>query len=420
MNKSLRRLFFGFVPQNSEENRDQKLSITFVWYVIMIYLTNVFEIMGDMFGETAAGYLGYITWFNKGLLLFLLLLNLFDMLIRCRKSLILLVFVLMITIIISAIIVPEDSRFYEQVRDFIIICLPPMLVVSNMAHYHTLFRGLSRMSVPILLSSGILLLVSFRFSFPDYYMGFSNAMTIPICIAVYDFFGYGKITRLLLAGMGLTSVLVLGSRGALLSISAYIVTCYLFTNKIRKDGTRRKSFEPKKLMVVIPAVLLVIYSRTIIQVAYDFLYARGILSRTLWTFLNHYGSSTRSGIYSEYLTGIREHPFTIRGIGGDSVLSGAYAHNFIIEALAEFGVIIGGIFLLIIIVYVFKLYTTARKKEYYEMGNMLFCASLPIMVVSGTFWNTPFFWSWFAVMVKHTKVKTQQRIYKEKQIGKIA
>lgn len=403
MIKSIRKLFFGTVPQNLKENRDQKLSMTFIWYVIVIYLSNIFEIMRDMFG--GIGLDRYITWLVRGVLIFLFLLNIPDILISCRKSVILLMFGLMITITISAVIVPEDFRFYKEVRDFVVICLLPMFLVSSMSKYDTLFQGLSRISVPILLSSGLLLFASFIFSFVDYYMGFSNAMVIPICIAIYDFFGHGKFIRLLLAGVGIASVLVLGSRGSLLSILAYIVTCYLFTNKVRKNGTRRKSFEPRKLILMIPVIFFAISARTIMQYAYDFLYARGILSRTLWTFLHHYVSPARARIYLEYINGIKKHPFIIRGIGGGSALSEAYAHNFILEALAEFGIVIGGIFLLIIIVYTIKLYTTARKREFYEIGNLLFCASLPVMLVSGTFWNTTFFWSWFAVMIKHTKIR---------------
>lgn len=383
--------------------------MAFIWYIVTIYLTNMFSILGDMAGGSTAEYLRYVTWLNKGIFAFLLLLNIGNIFNNCKKSMLLLMFLLIIVTVFSAIIEPEDSRFYESVRDFIVVCLPPMLLVSSVNRYEILLRGLSRVSVPVLISSGLVLLASFKFSFAGYYMGFSSALVIPICIAVYDFFGNGKFIRLLLAGVGILSVLVLGSRGALLSIFAYIVTCYLFTNKIRKDGSRRKSFEPKKLLAIVPAVFLAIFSRTIIQFAYDFLYARGILSRTLWTFLYHYISPARAEIYSAYIASIKEHPFAIRGIGGDSVLSDAYAHNFVLEALAEFGVVIGGIFLMIITIYIMKLYTLDRKKECYEVENLLFCASIPVMLVSGTFWNTAYFWSWFAVMAKN----------KEKRIEKI-
>ena len=131
----------------------------------------------------------------------------------------------------------------------------------------------------------------------------------------------------------------------------------------------------------------------------------GLNSRTLNLLLsnniNH--DSGRRELWAIVLSEICVSPFSIRGINADYLLIGIYSHNFIIELLYEFGILLGVPFIIYIIYAIFK--TVISKNNYYtNLLKILLFNFFPLILWSATIWTSMFFWIWL-LLFDYSKIK---------------
>ena len=88
------------------------------------------------------------------------------------------------------------------------------------------------------------------------------------------------------------------------------------------------------------------------------------------------------------------------GINGDRVITSTheYSHNIFLELLIEFGWLIGIIAIILLLTLAYK--TIKKKTCFNNIIGILFFINLLALMVSGTFWNSLYFWMFIAICIR--------------------
>ena len=130
----------------------------------------------------------------------------------------------------------------------------------------------------------------------------------------------------------------------------------------------------------------------------NFLQKFGFKSRTLTLMLHSTDFSTgRTALYSKTLKAISEKPFLGYGLAGDRViLGGTYPHNFFLEVIAQFGVIFGFLFSVLIIVLCIVGFF-ANKPVVRDLTAIFFSIGFIHLLLSGSYLTSANFWLLIAI-----------------------
>lgn len=215
-------------------------------------------------------------------------------------------------------------------------------------------------------------------------------------VFLYCAFKSGKISDWFGAGVGIGLTLVAGSRGPFLCVGIFVVLYYL-----------RKIARSRRRMVIIglltmAAVALWLSYPFILRKLTGFMASHGMSSRFLTKLTQ--GDLTddagRAQIWSAAVKMIKENPWGYGAMGSRHVISQyifvAHPHQFFLEVLIDFGVIIGGALI------VFVLVSSARllfMKDLEAWGDLytIFFARACQLLVSMTFWHGIGLWSCLAI-----------------------
>ena len=208
-----------------------------------------------------------------------------------------------------------------------------------------------------------------------------------------------------LAGISAFEIMLLGSRGALLSVFVSILMLYIASHREKL----RNALSGVSIFGIIVLLLFIIFNAEIMSWISDALEKVGYNSRTIsltisGSFLDDNG---RTGIAAQAMEYISNSFFFGNGMLSDRYYLGTYCHNIFLEILFDFGVPIGTAIIIWLIVKIAKYLKTSSKDEL-----LLFVAISSIwftrLLVSSSFWNDSFFWMSIAFM--YTKFKN---IYQE-------
>lgn len=227
------------------------------------------------------------------------------------------------------------------------LCLPLLLLSQITINYKKLICYIYRYSV----ISVILFIITMFFQifiFPRSinYMTLAYAAVGPIiCLIMYGK-TYERKFPLFLSVLGTIFILLGGCRGALLTISIFVLLIFLRIVSEKKGMMKLLLL----LLISILIIILILNLNNMIRFFADFLRQYGYSSRLIEKFL---GSSTdgdlfqfadRSQIYERLIPNI---DFFGHGIYGDWVLNnGVYSHNFFVEILVQYGILFGAIILI--------------------------------------------------------------------------
>lgn len=214
-----------------------------------------------------------------------------------------------------------------------------------------------------------------------YSMSFSYSLLYPLLFHLDAYFNKRKIIYLFLSLYQMTLILLYGSRGAVLCFSVFIIIKIVFAIK---------STLKKAALIGFGGILVAFFYMNFEVVGNSvlrFLAQNGYYSRTLNRFF--YGSimqsSGRDRIWANTMEMITEKPWIGWGVGGDAVyFGGTYPHNIFLEILLNFGIIIGGIICVVIIMYVIHLIFLKESID----KNLLFiyfCAGFLPLLLSSTY-----------------------------------
>ena len=276
---------------------------------------------------------------------------------------------------------------------------------------------LTRCSVFIVLSYIILNFVNFsHLGHSTQYMNNAYSALIPVALLYNKGISEKKVLNVLLSLLAGFFLLVSGSRGAAITFIAFIFLYHIIAGE----------FTSKKLMIIVFACALMI----------AFVYNLDSIFSWLAQFFKKFGISTRlidlingseSGIYRSdgrvliYETALERIEIIGGGLFFDRcITSYAYAHNFILEVLLDFGLILGIPILLII---GYKIFRFAKKAHNIEndhgLGSDCACFIFGSLYVfslvshSARFldndwnhfllWHLQNFWQWSQWNIKYDK-----------------
>jgi|GEM_PF-1714933 len=172
------------------------------------------------------------------------------------------------------------------------------------------------------------------------------------------------------------SIFTGGSRGAVLCLSASIFLIYVCKNYLIN-----KSSDHQIKQIILFAFLLIIAfiifsSDSLILGIENLLSSFGLKSRVINRIIgaSFFDNADRNHIQKELLPHVFNHIFGF-GIYGDRFLtvSGKYAHNFFLELLIDFGVVLGGGVIIALIISTVKAFLICvRKRMIYSLYFVIF------------------------------------------------
>lgn len=186
-----------------------------------------------------------------------------------------------------------------------------------------------------------------------------------------------------------------GSKSSLIIIFLAISASYYYNN--------RKSSVKKILILIFLCVIMSFWKEIVYFIISNLKEYFNLDTYSINSFLLYLKQDFNSGflgsrqdIYMNALNAIKSNPFGI-GIGGFEQLFGTYPHNFIIDIIVTFGVINGGIILLLMLLYTFKTLNLDMNRD--ERIFLIFIiANFFKLFFSKTFTNDINFWLYLSII----------------------
>jgi len=302
--------------------------------------------------------------------------------------------------LLSPLLNPETIEFLPNIAFWLfIICLPT-------AQYYLAIREKSIFLNMLILSGyyqlflGLVIFISMILTTPTYDMVFSYLILVPMVILTYKLlfinFRIIDVALILLASI---SVVTVGSRGPLLSYFIYLVL--LFVNYLIKNRLKAKALVLFLLSTTFISAIVLNFNFFIKQLN-NLLIKYGIQSRTIYLLLsdNIDFSTGRSEIFSNTINNIFLNPVLGYGIGGDRVfLNGTYPHNIFLEIIAQFGIVLGGIFSLVLIMYWFIGIFLNKNTIDQHLAIIFAGLGLISLFFSGSYLTSSNFWLFMAICI---------------------
>ncbi len=287
---------------------------------------------------------------------------------------------------LSYLIYPEirtvlyDNPFdlvYNSINKVTFFCVPALVYTFQISDYKKLFETMVKWS-KITLIVGVITFyyVYFVAGGVLQYMVFSYFMLTPICVCFESYLNGHKRFDLFLSLIGFFSILLCGARGAIISFLLYLII-RLITHKERNNTmvTILTVFS-----TVLACFLAVFFWENLLTWMFSVTEQLGIDSRFITSLINGTlnESSGRTSIANAIFSGIKANPFGY-GLFGDRYVAGTfghgsytYAHNFALEMICSFGIVLGSI---AIITFFYNLLKAMKKKSYHY--NRVLWALIP-------------------------------------------
>lgn len=369
------------------EKNQRKISFAIVFVFLSLFFTNLIN------GIPAINNSPLFTILPKILLSIVYIYTIRGMLKDLTKKMVLFTLVTGIVICLNLFIPDNFEFFLSTILSFLSTCFPLTLFALTLRRWDYLFNYFVKASYVAAIFSTITYLTGIL-SFDDtqYSMGFSYSSVVFFILLLDNFLLSRKILSLIFSLPLVFVIVVYGSRGALACI-----LMYLLIHMYRMLFYSKKKLQPSIFISVL--ILGLLSRKVLLQLLLNITSKFGSYSRTLVTLDsgNFIESDGRRLIYSRVWEAFKQEPFKVRGINADYALTGIYSHNFILELLYEFGLIIG----LLIVTYIFIISIKIVCAKNFNIKRRIMFVFLsvwfPQLLLSNTIWVSPFFWLFFGL-----------------------
>ena len=404
---------FTSASQDLKSHRDdRKISIaimaSFVILTIQYFILIYFNLL-----ESGAG--SRIQLISKGLVGLAFLYALPPVLKRSKVKAIGIYGISISVFLLHYAIFPENRVYIMGlVFPFFFMSLPAFVYALSLRDFEV-FKIVMKKSGYVVFSVGLLigiLVLTGRSSVGAYSMSLSYYMLLPTILFLDELMDKFSFKMLILIGLSLLIILSLGARGPLLGIAVFSILKFIRPNSKRTYKRALVHFS-----LVSAGVIGVIFLEKIIMSLYNFLQGLGINSRTLVLLLREdIHLSGRDRIYNIVLEEILERPLLGIGIAGDTrVIGSSYVHNFFIEIIGNFGIIVGIILSIALIILVVK---SLLSKEYNRYNLTIIWVSLGFvhLMVSSSYLTDLKFWILLGLLINMLFNRVQKSRYTNKYI----
>jgi len=288
----------------------------------------------------------------------------------------------------------QNKEFFLQtILTFLLNCFLPFLFSIILKEGKYLYIYFYKLSILVsILITVALITNTFHSDGRAYAMGLSYAAILFFIILLDDFLKNKKKYSIIMGIPIIYIITIFGSRGAFACVGMYILV-YLYRNfRFNREIL-------KTLFFVLFFILLFIFRNQIINIFASFLNNIGIYSRSVQLLLEgeFVSSDGRLDIYTQLINDIVNNPLAIRGVNAEYNVVNIYAHNFIIEILYQFGIIIGSIINGFIIYIVIKAMNMSISHNIDSMTIIFLSVWFPYLLLSSSIWITNYFWVFLGI-----------------------
>ncbi len=382
---------------------DKKISIalmaTFVTLTAQYFILVFFDLSGLNVSSR-------IQLLSKGVVAMVFLYALPSVLKRSRIKFFV-IYMLTTIVLLFHYLIFEGNRPYitDKMIPIFTMSLPGFIYASCIRDF-AVFKSTMKKAANVVFFIGLLLtllIFTGRASIGSYSMAFSYYMLLPAIMFTDDFLDKFSFKMLAFDILSIIIILSLGSRGAILCIMVFTLLKF-FRRNAKLSNVRLIG----DLSLIVVALIMLIYLDQILVYLYGFIGKFGINSRTLRIFLSQgLYLSGRDTIYESIVSEILKHPLFGIGIGGDrNVLGGAYAHNILIEIIANYGIPLGIVVILFIFINILK---ALLRKDPFDYSIAIIWLSLGFVhfMVSGSYIVDIRFWTFLGVILNITRNNSQ-------------
>lgn len=394
---------------------DEKIS----WLVAALWGYNIIT----LFVNTAVNYISRNTPIDTiicyGIVLIFILIATKPIL--RRLNIIDIVFFLMValTILVSLL-------FYNDNYDLIVDILPRFFL--NVLPYYFVGRAInefSKLNYHLKLISIIVIITATlqkimivtsgtQLIYDD--MSFSYYLLPSVIFMCYYSLENNEVKNWLYALLGITMVVIAGTRGPLVCLSSFFILYFIF--HIKNVITFIK-FSP----IFFGFTYLSLSNKTIewLSALNNFLINQGLNLRIIQLIIirDIHNKSGRDIIQSMIIESIKNKPIEGHGLMGDRIASqgfiktrttGTYAHNILIEIWCQFGIIIGS--LLMLMLFILILYALFKEKN--KLARDFILVVIPIGLVklflSASYLLEPYFFFLIGLCISSIKLRYSIRL----------
>lgn len=228
-----------------------------------------------------------------------------------------------------------------------------------------------------------------------------------------------KTLAIILSVAGGALLLFLGTRGTIVCLLVFIAVQFLYL--LKKKGSRIVA-----ILIIASLIMFIQFGDylAIVRAMREYANSLGLSTRIFDTFLNKefFASSGRDALKDVAIEAIKRRPLFGYGLFGDRYLANAgsyevgnYAHNIVIELWVQFGVILGSLLFLSVVMIIIK--TIFRVTD--NMSGQLYlwvfiCAGFVKLFLSGSYLLEPYFFLLVGFCVKTIKQRNGCNIIKKR------
>jgi len=243
----------------------------------------------------------------------------------------------------------------------------------------------------------------------SYDLDFGYGMGLIILVAVVAFFQktnhrWVNLFWPVAAVVAMVGLVAFGSRGAFLCLSAAVVLAAML---VLVQAIMKKRAGPAILAAIAGIGFYLLYRNftALVSLLDTSLSSRGINSRTLQQLETGeiFDDNGRQTIYALVTNAIKQDPVFGYGVFGDRPIVGpsfiwGYSHNLFLEIFVSFGVLLGSLILLALLLGCIRYFV--RASDRWQAPLLLLALSMSArLLVSDTFWGNPFFWMMLALLL---------------------
>ncbi len=231
------------------------------------------------------------------------------------------------------------------------------------------------------------------------------------CLTFYYMIKEFKVHRLLVFALSAVSLLMMGTRGAVLCLFVFIVLSTAVTVQFKRPVVL--------LSMALICVLFVMFKELtdwLIDLAYSIGENLGLSTRVFDKLLSGDFAVSDSRVYLKERVRyyLQAYPFTGLGIYGDRVVSGGqYVHNLFLEIYSQFGILMGTILTVALTALGYRVIRCVFKSgdRNAQLIILLLLSCCFKLVVSSSYLREPFFWlllGYYIAVIRENKMNERR------------
>ncbi|MFY8331106.1 O-antigen ligase family protein [Vagococcus carniphilus] len=341
---------------------------------------------------------------------------------KLKKDVLVLFFMLLLSVIFTYLFFQQNMKYFTEF-DFTYYFLYSFLGYSIIRQCNVEKKLFNFFLYFFSISTSIFLVYVKRMNVEDVlpYMEFGFALIIPILILIYLFLIEKKKWLLPFIIISVMMLFVYSNRGVILCIASFVFL-YLIRKLFITEVTIKKTLI--SLFTFSLVFSFIINYKNIFQKIILSLDSNGIESRTLKLLIdgNFSDDSGRSYIQYFFLEKLKENPFGY-GIYGDRYIYeksngiATYPHNLFLELLIDFGIVVGGILIILLVYTIFKKFiiNTELSFNYYLLLSVFFSSSIVQLMLSSSYLASIPLWLFLGLLLtKETDFYAEKKLVERK------